>query len=203
MRIDHAKFFNGYRDAFGRISQDTVNGIEQLGQHMESDPEMTDLRWAAYMLATVKHECGNKWSPITEWGNRVYFNKYEPGTKTGKSLGNTQPGDGWLYRGRGYVQITGRANYARMAQALGLGPEEDLIKDPDQVLRPMISYRIMSVGMRNGMFTGKKLSDYIDKDKCDYKNARRIINGLDKWDVIKGYAETLEKILREAVVQDQ
>lgn len=201
MRIDHAKFFNGYRDAYGRMSQDVVNGIEQIGQHMESDPELADLRWAAYMLATVKHECGNKWKPITEWGKREYFNKYEVGTRIGKNLGNTQPGDGWLYRGRGYVQITGRTNYAKMTKALGLGPEEDLIKDPDQALRPMIAYRIMSYGMRNGAFTGKKLSDYINGDKCDYKNARRIINGLDKWDVIKGYAETLERIMRAAIVQ--
>lgn len=201
MKIDHAKFFTGYREAYVRLSQDVVNGIEQIGQHMESDSDLTDLRWAAYMLATVKHECGNEWRPITERGNRAYFNKYEPGTKIGKNLGNTQPGDGWLYRGRGYVQLTGRANYAAMTKALGLGPEEDLVKDPDQALRPMISYRIMSYGMRNGTFTGKKLSDYISGDKCDYKNARRIINGLDRWDVIKGYAETLEKIMRAAIVE--
>lgn len=201
MRIDHAKFFNGYRSAYGRLSQSTVNGIEQLGQHMVSDPDLADLRWAAYMLATVKHECGNEWHPITERGNKAYFNKYEPGTKIGKSLGNTQPGDGWLYRGRGYVQITGRRNYETMTRALGLGPDEDLIKDPDQALRPMIAYRIMSLGMRKGMFTGKKLSDYINKDQCDYKNARRIINGLDKWDLIKGYAVTLEAVLRAAVIE--
>lgn len=201
MRIDHAKFFNGYRTAFGRMSQDTVNGIEQLGQHMESDPDLTDLRWAAYMLATVKHECANTWHPITERGNRAYFDKYEKGTTLGKRLGNTQPGDGFRFRGRGYVQITGRANYAKMTTALGLGPDEDLVKDPDQALRPMIAYRIMSVGMRQGLFTGKKLSDYIAGDKCDYKNARRIINGTDQWERIKGYADTLEGILRAAVVE--
>jgi putative chitinase len=201
MRIDHAKFFNGYREAYGRLSQNTVNGIEQLGQHMESDPDLTDLRWAAYMLATVKHECGNTWSPVTERGPRAYFNKYNAGTKIGKALGNTRPGDGWLYRGRGYVQITGRKNYAKLTKALGLGPDEDLIQNPDHALRPMIAYRIMSLGMRQGLFTGKKLSDYIKKDKCDYKNARRIINGTDQWKRIKGYAETLEKILRAAIVQ--
>ncbi|MDX2030625.1 MAG: hypothetical protein SF339_08145 [Blastocatellia bacterium] len=201
MKIDHAKFFNGYRSAYGRLSQSTVNGLEQLGQHMEADPDLTDLRWAAYMLATVKHECANEWRPITERGAKSYFNKYEPGAKIGKSLGNTQPGDGWLYRGRGYVQITGRRNYEAMTKALGLGPDEDLIKDPDQTLRPMIAYRIMSLGMRQGRFTGKKLSDYIINDKCDYKNARRIINGLDKADLIKGYAVTLEGILRAAIIE--
>lgn len=200
MKIDHAKFFNGYREAYSRISQDTVNGLEQIGQHMEIDPDITDLRWAAYMLATIKHECGNTWHPITERGPRDYFNKYNAGTPIGKRLGNTQPGDGFLYRGRGYVQITGRANYAKMTKALGLGPDEDLVKDPDQALRPMIAYRIMSIGMRQGLFTGKKLSDYINADKCDYKNARRIINGTDQADKIKAYAETLEKILRGAIV---
>ena len=200
MKIDHAKFFTGYRDAFGRLSQDTVNGLEQIGQHMEADPDLTDLRWAAYMLATVKHECGNAWHPVTEKGNKAYFDKYNAGTKLGKALGNTEPGDGFLYRGRGYVQITGRTNYAKMTKALGLGPDEDLVKDPDQALRPMIAYRIMSIGMRQGMFTGKKLSDYINNDKCDYKNARRIINGTDQADKIKAYAVTLETILRAAIV---
>jgi predicted chitinase len=151
------------------------------------------------MLATVKHECGNEWRPITERGSKAYFNKYEPGTTIGKNLGNTNPGDGWRYRGRGYVQITGRANYARMTKALELGPDENLIDDPDQALRPSISYRVMSIGMRQGMFTGKKLSDYITSDKCDYKNARRIINGTDRWELIKGYAETIEKILLGAM----
>jgi hypothetical protein len=50
----------------------------------------------------------------------------------------------------------------------------------------------MSYGMRNGTFTGKKLSNYITGPTYDYKNARRIINGLDKWDLIKGYAEKLQ-----------
>lgn len=75
MQIDHAKFFTGYRAAHVRLSQDTVNGLEQIGQHMESDADLTYLRWAAYMLATVKHECGNAWHPITERGNKAYFEK--------------------------------------------------------------------------------------------------------------------------------
>lgn len=200
MQIDHAKFFNGYRDAFGKLSQDTVNGLELLGRNMEEDPDLKNVQWAAYMLATVKHECANRWMPITEFGKKEYFDKYETGTPIGKRLGNTQPGDGYRYRGRGYVQITGRANYARLTKALGLGPGEDLEADPDQALRPMIAYRIMSHGMRNGSFTGKKLADYINDQGCDYKNARRIINGLDQATLIAGYATTLEGIIRAAIV---
>ncbi|MBV6522015.1 MAG: hypothetical protein MNPFHGCM_02159 [Gemmatimonadaceae bacterium] len=200
MRIDHTKFFNGYRDAYGKLSQDTVNGLELLGRNMEEDPDLRNVQWAAYMLATVKHECANRWMPITEFGKKDYFKKYETGTPIGKRLGNTQPGDGFRYRGRGYVQITGRANYARLTRALALGPDQNLEDDPDQALRPMIAYRIMSHGMRNGSFTGKKLADYIGAQGCDYRNARRIINGVDQAALIAGYATTLEGIIRGAIV---
>ena len=201
MQIDHAKFFSAYRDAYGKLSQDTVNGLELLGRNMEEDPDLKNLQWAAYMLATVKHECANKWMPITEFGKKEYFDKYETGTPIGKRLGNTQTGDGFKYRGRGYVQITGRANYANMTKLLGLGPGEDLVADPDQALRPMVAYRIMSLGMRKGSFTGKKLADYITAQACDYKNARRIINGVDQAALIAGYATTLEGILEGSIVE--
>ena len=71
--------------------------------------------------------------------------------------------------------------------------------DPDQALRPEVAYGIMSVGMRKGMFTGKKLGDYINAEGCDYRNARRIINGTDQWERIHGFATSLESVLRTAV----
>ena len=201
MQVDHTRFFNAYRSAYGRLSQATVNGLELLGRNMEDDTELSSVPWAAYMLATVKHECANRWMPITEYGRRNYFDKYEAGTRLGRRLGNTEPGDGYRFRGRGYVQITGRANYARMSKALALGEAEDLVRDPDQALRPLIAYRIMSLGMRKGLFTGRKLADYLDDDRCNYKEARRIINGQDQAERIAAYAETLEAILHEAIVR--
>jgi len=201
MRIDHTAFFNGYRDAYGRLTQSVVSGIELLGRNMEADPNLKNIQWAAYMLATVKHECADTWQPIVERGPRSYFEKYETGTPLGKRLGNTEPGDGYRFRGRGYVQITGRANYARLTKELGLGPEADLVADPEQTLRPQIAYQIMSLGMRKGLFTGKKLSDYISSGTADYKNARRIINGLDQAARIAQYATTLEGIIRASIVK--
>ena len=56
--------------------------------------------------------------------------------------------------------------------------------------------KIMVQGMKDGWFTGKKLSDYINQSQKDYVGARRIINGTDKDKLISGYAETFEKALR-------
>ena len=198
MRFNHTTFFNGYRDLYGKLNQTQVSGLDNLLGYVELDADVSDLRWAAYMLATVKHECADTFQPITERGAKSYFDKYEVGTKIGKSLGNTVKGDGYLYRGRGYVQITGRANYQKMTEKLSLTSDEDLILHPDSALHPDIAYRIMSYGMRKGSFTGKKLTDYINAAKCDYNNARRIINGVDQADKIEGYAVNFETVLKNA-----
>lgn len=195
--IDRKRFFDRYRAEFGRLTQPQVDGLQILLAALETDPYITDLRHAAYMLATVKHECADTWAPIVERGGPACFAKYDAGTKLGQRLGNTQRGDGARFCGRGYVQITGRDNYARIGKALGLG--YGLTTDPDAALDPAIAYRIMSGGMRNGLFTGRKLADFINVERCDYANARRIINGLDCADKIAGYAQTFARVLEGAV----
>jgi putative chitinase len=200
VKLNHTTFFNGYRKIYGKLNQTQVSGLDNLLSAIELDAEVTDLRWAAYMLATVKHECADTYQPITERGAKSYFDKYETGTPLGKQLGNTVKGDGYLYRGRGYVQITGRANYQSLGTKLGLSGDEDLVLHPDNALHPQIAYRILSYGMRNGSFTGKKLADYVNAKGADYKQARRIINGLDKADLIQGYATNFEAVLTSSLV---
>jgi len=200
MKFNHTTFFNAYREIYGKLNQVQVSGIDNMLTYVEADPDVTDLRWAAYMFATVKHECADKYQPITEYGGKSYFNKYDAGTRIGKNLGNTVKGDGYLYRGRGYVQLTGRANYQNMSAALALTGSDDLIAYPDHALHPDIAYKIMSYGMRNGSFTGKKLNTYINASVCDYLNARRIINGTDRASLIKGYAVNFEACLNNSLV---
>jgi len=124
--------------------------------------------------------------PIHERGKVAYFDKYEPGTKIGKALGNTVSGDGYRFRGRGYVQLTGRRNYALASKKLGV----DFVADPDRAIEPNLAANIIVAGMSEGWFTGKKLSDY-----RSYEDMRRVVNGVDKADLIAGYAEKIERAL--------
>lgn len=166
------------------LSQVQVNGLNAILHVTEGQP----ISYRAYMLATPYLETARTMRPITEFGRRSYFDKYEPGTKIGKMLGNTQPGDGYLFRGRGYVQLTGRANYARAGAKLGVMLEQS----PDLALLPDIAAEILLRGMLEGWFTGKKLSDYLP---VDYLHARRIINGMDRAGDIAGYAVAFERAL--------
>lgn len=194
-RINRKAFFDAYRRAWGPLTQSQVLGLGLLLNALEMDAAVVDIRHAAYMLATVKHECADTWLPIVERGTPAYFAMYEPGTRKGDALGNTHPGDGARYKGRGYVQISGLDNYVRVGIAIGLG---DMLRlYPDKALDVATAYRIMSVGMRDGLFTGVGLSKYINADRCDYAQARRIINGMDRADLIASYAVSLEAMLTE------
>lgn len=192
MQFDRQKFFDGYTAAFGgSLNSSQRAGLEALLTAAEADTDITDIRWLAYMLATVKHECGNEWQPIEEYSKGKGSKYGQPVTVTdpaGKSYSN-------VYYGRGYVQLTWDYNYKSMGQVLN----NRLYYEPALALNPENAYRIMSHGMRHGSFTGKKLSQYIEGSTCDYTNARRIINGTDQAEKIAGYAQKLEKVLRDSV----
>lgn len=201
--FDRDAFFDAYRREFGLLRQEQVDGINFILSSFESDANIDHIPSMAYMLATIKHETGETFEPITEYGGKSYFNRYDPvladssrRRETAKRNGNTVKGDGYKYRGRGYVQITWHNNYQRLGNALG----HDLANNPDKALDPNIAYQILSYGMRNGAFTGKKLSDYISENNTDFINARRIINGTDRAGTIETYAKGFERLLNKAAV---
>jgi hypothetical protein len=177
-------FFDLIRsDLFGgKLTAKQVEGIEFL----LSATEGLSLPHRAYLLATVLHETAATMQPIFERGRRAYFDKYEPNTPIGSDLGNTRPGDGYLFRGRGYVQITGRANYRKASGRLGV----DLVAFPDQALKPEIAAKILVRGCLEGWFTGQKLADH-----DSYAEMRRVVNGRDRAWLIAGYADVFEKAL--------
>lgn len=178
LRRDAVRF--GISEGLAALTDAKTASLDQLLDGLEADQDVTDLRHAAYMLATVYHECAGTWRPIEEYGNGA-------GKPYGKPAAN-----GRIYYGRGYVQLTWGDNYRVMGQALGI----DLYDHPEKALIPATAYAIMSRGMRKGMFTGVALHRFIHDDVCDYVNARKIINGLDCAEKIAGYAKIIENVLR-------
>lgn len=182
------EFFAALRGAFGSLRQNQVDGISRLLSATEGLP----LRHRAYVLASAWHETGPEASalhmtPRREiWGPTDAQKRYE-----GRAdLGNTIPGDGKRFAGRGYVQITGRLNYAKASRIVGV----DLLAQPDLALDPEMAAKIIVAGMRDGWFTGRKLADC-----TSYSDMRRVVNGSDKADLIAGYARSFETAL--AVLQ--
>lgn len=141
---------------------------------------ITNKAQLAYILATTVHESGaGKYMQEIASGS-AYEGR--------RDLGNNQAGDGVRFKGRGYVQITGRNNYTNWGKKLGL----DLVGNPSLAERPEIAAQILVRGMKEGSFTGKGLNDYINGSKTDFEGARRIVNGTDKAGT---FANTARKIL--------
>ena len=193
--MDKQTFLTRYQKKYKTLPARAQSDLQVLLAFIAADPAFTStdapatyapfksahhLRQAAYLLATTKHETANTFAPIEEYGR-------------GKGLpyGKPDPVTGLAYFGRGYVQLTWARNYKSMGKALNL----PLFLHPNLALRYDVAYKIMSYGMAHGAFTGVALSRYITDQRTDYLNARRIINGTDRAELIAGYATAIEQML--------
>ena len=139
---------------------------------------------SAYVIATAKHE--------SHFGRLMVEQNVRPGRYEGRTdLGNDQPGDGDKYIGRGYVQLTGKANYQLWSNRLQI----DLINNPELAVDPIIAARILVEGMKHGLFTGRELSDHINENETDYINARWIVNGQDRAEDIASFANDFQEAI--------
>jgi putative chitinase len=166
-------FFNRIRQSVfgGKMTQPQVEGVTNILDYRDKNwPKMSDDE-LAYLLATVVHETAHKMQPIREMGGERYLRskKYYP----------------WV--GEGLVQVTWKENAVKFGA-----------KKPGDLLTWPIALRAAFEGMIKGMFTGKKLADYINKNRVDYVGARRIINGTDRAKLVAGYARAFRDALKQA-----
>nr|WP_306265317.1 hypothetical protein [Pararhizobium sp. IMCC3301] len=192
--INRKFFFDTVRlnlfDGFLRKSQ--VEGLTTLLDYWERNYADKDDRWLAYVLGTAHLEVDRKMQPIKEYGSDSYFFKmYDvegDRPKVAKQLGNFGKGDGVRFHGRGFVQITGRYNYANWGNRLNTDLTSSRAK-ADKVLNLARATEIIFEGMISGTFTGKKLSDYFLNVRQDWEGARKIVNGSNKKALIATYAK--------------
>jgi len=208
--MNRSEFYSCVRHSLfvGKLTQDQVIGTNFLLDAIEEEKDIPR-NHAAYMLATAFWETARTMEPVREtlaksddqairvldtayargrlpWVRRAYWRK----DADGKS---------WL--GRGYVQLTHKANYQKAGDELGV----DLVGNPGLAMDPAIAARIMIRGMDEGWFTGRTLDHYIDEideadseDLREYRNARPIINGTDKAEQVALIAVKFESALKAA-----
>lgn len=187
--LDLAPFFNHVRTSLfnNRLTVEQVAGMEAKIKTFKN--EGFSVSHAAYALATSFHETAQRMQPVREglnasdnWRKRNL--RYYP----------------WY--GRGDVQLTWKDNYIKADKKLGLNGQ--LISNPDLALDPVISSKIMAKGMAEGWFSADRqgnrhtlarhLPDAIGT-RASFKQARRIINLMDKADLIAGYAILFQEAL--------
>lgn len=161
-------------------SESAVKGTETILDALDA-LDVTNVAHQAYILATAFHETAHTMRPVREayWLSESWRRenlRYYP----------------WY--GRGYVQLTWEANYKKAGEKLGV----DMTTNPDVALDPTIAAKVLIIGMREGWFTGKSLSDYITSTVVNFREARRIVNWTDKAQLIAGYAQSFRSALEAA-----
>lgn len=171
------------------LSQGEVAGCEAILRACAEWP----ISWTAYALATAYHETAHTMQPVVEQGGEAYFARmYDPAglrPAVAAKLGNNETGDGCRFCGRGYVQLTGRANYARAG----------LLDDPERALDPAVAAAVLEQGLREGWFTGRRLMDVLPlggpATRVQFTAARRVVNGQDRAALIADYAMRFQDAL--------
>lgn len=167
---------------FSKLLTQQSQGLNAILDEWESKPTLyTDPRWLAYILATAYHETGKTMAPIEEIGKgkgRPYGGKI-------KQDGTPYKTPDKIYYGRGHAQLTWYDNYQKFGKILKI----DLLNNPEKMLEMTTSVKVLFTGMTQGLFTGVNLARYFNDEREDWLSARKIVNGLDKAELIAVYAK--------------
>ena len=145
---------------------------------------MTDAATKIAAIATIGTEVGTTFRPINEYGGAAYFTRMYEGDS---DLGNTRKGDGARYHGRGYIQLTGRANYRTYGKQLGLPLEEK----PDLALTPEVAASVLA-----DYFKARRID--ASAAKGDWESVRRKVNGgLNGWPTFRDLVRKLEQAVAQ------
>ena len=171
--MNRSYFFERIRHALfgGRLTPQQVDGLRRILDYRDSHHPTMSEDQLAYVLATIKWETGHRMIPVREAGSERYLKtkKYYP----------------WV--GEGLVQVTWELN----ARKFGATKPGDLMSWP-------LALHAAFDGMSKGLFTRRKLSDYIADGAVDYIGARRIVNGQDRARLIAHFAHAFRDALRQA-----
>jgi putative chitinase len=187
--IDRISFYAKVSNSFGSLKQTQVEGFDAILNEWQKK-DLKDMRWLAYILATVWHETAKTMQPVEEFGRgkgKDYGKKLKMGSGPHDRSGYTTPDK--IYYGRGHTQNTWYENYEALTKAAQRqGFMWDFLNQPELLLETEPSIWATFYAMTTGLYTGRKLSNYFNDVMDDNINARRIINGNDQAERIKGYA---------------
>lgn len=145
-------------DALEKAFKEIGGNCPTCGQHVDNVNPLV----MAGALATCRVEVGKNFKPIMEYASgEAYENRVD--------LGNVNKGDGVRYRGRGYIQLTGRANYATYGSKLGI----DLIGNPDLALDIDIGAKILAQYFKDRGCIEACLAK-------DWLKVRKLVNGVNR-----------------------
>lgn len=205
-----------YEKQYRALSTQDKAGLKYILDTAKSDADVTRITELAYMLATTKHETAHTFRAIEEYGKgsgRTYGAEISVSHTDAAKKTTVYKNK---YYGRGYVQLTWGYNYQRIDEKLGNGtypnknktkavdynkgftiskPAQSVYLHPAKMLEKGNAYTAMVYGMQKGIFTGRKISRYVNAVKTDYFNARRVINGTDKAQAIANYADDFELLM--------
>lgn len=168
---------------WGTLGEDARENIGYIVDAMHA-ANMWRVEHVAYTLATVYHETKATWEPVAE----AYWLDDPEGYRRKLRY--------YPYYGRGYSQLTWLDNYIYMSEVTGY----DLVKDPDMAMVPIVAAEVLVHGMLYGFYPGgPTLHWYLNELKTDFYNARRVVNVLDKAQLIAGYADCIYEELKKTV----